>query len=453
VPKITFFTQAAKDSSNEAASSEALVNLYPEQGAGDGRTAIALRSVPGEASFANTTAPLVRASAAVGGEIYIAANAGLYSVQSDGTSSLHAPIADSSITTISENGSNVTIAADGNYYVWDGSSISQPSGGILTNIGAVAYMEQYTILIERNGNRFEWTDPADPKTRNALYFTSADGRNDNCLRGIADKRYLYIFKERSIEIWYNTGASGASAFVRLGGGVIDQGLKSYSLVTRFDQGVFFIGDDGVAYIMSGGQLQSVSTPPVNVDIDASTPVQVMYYEDRGHKFCVVRFSDRPAWVYDLTTLLWHRRASLDPASAWDTVNIVSAWGNYYAMKNDGNVHLISRTDTDVAGELPRRMISKPLYMAGRKFTVSEMELLARVGASDLGRDAVAILRTSWDGGLTWSREDTRSLGDLGDYSTRAIWRRLGRGVQFAAEITVTDPADITLYSDANVVLA
>jgi len=427
------------------------VNLYPEQAAGDARTLIALRSVLGEEAFADTEVSLIRAVGFVGNTIYVAANGGLYSIDSGGSDTLLGAIADSADTTISGNGGKVTIAAGGSYYVWDGSTLSSPSGGILTSIGAVEYIEQYTILLEKDGRRFEWTDPADPETRNALYYTTADGRNDKALRAVADQRYLYIMKERSIEIWYNTGVSGSGAFVRLAGGVIDQGLKSYKLVTRFDQGLFFIGDDGVAYILAGGQLQPVSTPPVNVDIEASAPVNVGYYEDRGHKFCVIRFSDRAAWVYDLTTLLWHRRAT--GQDAWDTYEIIAAWGDYYAFKNDGNVYRMVRSDADVSGALTRRMVSKPLYMGGNKFSVAEFELLARIGRSDLSRDAKAMLRVSWDGGNTWSQETERSLGDLGDYSARAVWRRLGRGVQFAVEVKVTDAADITLYSDANVRLA
>lgn len=44
-----------------------------------------------------------------------------------------------------------------------------------------------------------------------------------------------------------------------------------------------------------------------------------------------------------------------------------------------------------------------------------------------GTDPVINLRWSDDGGHTWSSYHQRSLGKIGEYSRRVIWRRLGGG--------------------------
>lgn len=355
------------------------------------------------------------------------------------------------MTSISGNNGNVAVASGGRYFVWDGTSLTQPSGGAFTGAGSVAFIDQDTIITEPEGRKFEWTSPADPKTRNALSFATKEARDDKIIRAVADRSYLYLMGETSIEVWRNTGASGAGRYVRLPGGVIDQGLKAYRLVKRFDQGVFFIGDDSVAYIMAGQQPVPVSTPSVHTDLQEATPTSCFYYEARGHKFCVIRFADRPSWVYDITTQLWHRRLSgVGLGTAWDVDEAVQAFGHWHCFTLLGQVDRLASIQTDRGATLRRWVVGKPIYNGGEQFSVSELEFLCRVGQSDIGRDARVMLRVSFDGGKTWSREITESLGDLGDYDARAKFYALGRGEQFTPELSISDPADITVYSDANV---
>jgi len=305
-----------------------------------------------------------------------------------------------------------------------------------------------TILTEKGGRRFEWTTNADASTRNALYFATKEGRGDDILHAIPYGRQLYLFGEESTEVWYNTGVAGAGRYQRLAGGVIDQGLKSRKLVVRFDRGIFLIGDDDVAYMIVGQGFSPVSTPSVNTDLAEATPTNVSYYEDRGHKFCSIRFDDRPAWVYDMTTQLWHRRTTGMAGGPWAVTETTSLGGSFYGATVNGTIERLTRNNADVGEPLKRTVVSKPLFFDGKKFSVQKLQFLCRMGTSDLGRDAQVMMRTSWDGGFTWSVEETASLGDLGDYGQQAEFRALGRGEQFAAEFAITDPADIQIYSDA-----
>ena len=50
-----------------------------------------------------------------------------------------------------------------------------------------------------------------------------------------------------------------------------------------------------------------------------------------------------------------------------------------------------------------------------------------------------MLRWSDDGGETWGPERWVSAGKIGNYGTRAIWRRLGRSYDRVYELVVTDP--------------
>lgn len=447
--KYSFFTQAARDESNVAASSEELVNVYPEQAPGDARTRIVLRSVPGEVLFADIAQPLVRAAATANSKFYTVAAGNLYEIMSDGSISNRGAVGNSLETTISGNGANVCVVANGDYSVWDGATLTNPTPGAFSSFGSVTFSDYDTILTELNGRRFQWSDTADPTTLDALNFATAESRDGNILRAEVDRAQLFLFTTECVEVWHNTSVAGSSRYRRLT--VIDQGrgLKSYHLIASDAFGIFFVGNDGVAYILSGSGVMPVSTPAVQSDIEDGDADVVYYYEDRGHKFCVVRFSDRPAWVYDLTTQLWHRRQSGVERSAWGVLRMATAYGKWLGVDAFGAVVELDRANSDRGLPMARVMRGKPLYMDGNKFSVAEFEALCSVGESNLGRDAEIMLRWSRDGGQTWEGTQTASLGGLGDYGQEVSFYGLGRGESFTPELSCTDATDVVFYSDAN----
>ncbi len=450
MPKYTFFTQAARDGTTVAASSEELVNVYPEQAPGDARTRISLRSVLSESVFADTGAPIVRAAEVANAKYYLVASGDLYEIGSDGTTYNRGAVGNSLETSISGNNGNVCVVANGDYSVWDGASLTTPTPGAFSSFGSVEFSDYDTILTELNGRRFQWSDTADPTTLDALNFATAEARDGNILRAMVNQAQLFLMTEACVEVWRTTGVSGASRYRRLT--VIDQGrgLAGYHLVCKGAFGIFFIGNDGVAYILSGSGIMPVSTPAVQTDIQEGNATAVYYYEDRGHKFCVIRFSGRPAWVYDLTTQLWHRRQTGVERGSWGIQRMALAYGKWLGADDDGIVVELTRSNSDRGQPLLRLMRGKPIYMAGEKFSVAEFEALCSVGESNLGREAQLMLRWSRNGGQTWVGTKTASIGDLGDYDAQARFYALGRGESFTPEVSCAETTDVVFYSDANV---
>jgi len=58
----------------------------------------------------------------------------------------------------------------------------------------------------------------------------------------------------------------------------------------------------------------------------------------------------------------------------------------------------------------------------------------------------AMLRWSNDGGSTWSKEYWVSIGQLGKYRNRAIWRRLGTARDRIYEVAISDPVNAVIVS-------
>jgi hypothetical protein len=446
VAKYTFFTQAARDESNVAASSEELVNVYPEQAPGDARTRVVLRSVPGETVFADISQPLVRAAEAAAGAFWTVAAGNLYQVQSDGSVLNRGAVGNSDATSISGNGTNVCVVANGDYSLWNGTTLTNPTPGAFSDFGSVAFSDYDTILTELNGRRWCWSNTAAPGTLDALNFATAEARDGDILRATVNASQVFLMTEKCIEVWRTTGVSGATRYRRLT--VIDQGrgLKGYHLLATDAFGIFFIGNDNVAYVLSGSAMTPVSTPAVQSDIVAGSPVACYYYEDRGHKFCVIRFSDRPAWVYDFTTQLWHRRQSGVERDPWGVLRMAFEHGKWLGVDEFGVVVEMARTNSDRGSPMKRIMRGKPVYMDDRKFSVAEFQPLCSVGEST--GDANILLRWSWDGGKTWEGPQTASAGDLGQYETKVQFYALGRGEHFTPEVSCADATDIVFYSDA-----
>lgn len=446
---VEFVGQTRADADNATAAPAKLVNLYRER-LGE-RTV--LKSVPGMVSFSSLATVLGRQMIEVNDTLYAVAGGFLYSVDSAGNDTSLGSVTDDIDTTMAGYSTNVMVTAGGNYYVWDGSTFGAVTGGAFSNVGSVTFLSGWTILTEKNGSRFEWTELQDPSTRNALYVATAEANDDPLRRGLVSGGNLYLFGHHSTEIWGLTGQAGASAFARLAGGVIDTGLKSSALAVDTGGSVFFVGDDDLVYLMAGAGLRNVASPAVSTAIAQGSPTNVFYYEEDGHKFCVVRFSDRPAWVYDMAMDEWHERATGNELEEWSAVASARVYGRWMVVDNTGTVSSLQRVNTDLGATMLRKAVSNTLEVNGDRFRVSMMEVRARTGFSDLGRDAQIILRLSGDRGATWGPPKPRDIGGLGNYSDRAVWRSLGQFRTLTAEISMGDATDAPIFADMRLEIA
>lgn len=440
---IEFIGSTRQDGDNIGANPARLVNLYRERVG----NRMVLKGVPGQTTFVDLNDVLGRAVTEVGGTLYAVSGGALYSIDSAGTATSLGAIADDEDTFMEGYASNVTVAAGGNYYVWDGTTLSTVTGGAFTSIGSIAFLSGYTIITEKNGSRFQWSDIQDPGTLDGLQFATAEGVDDILLRAITHGGNLYLFGKASTELWTLTGAANANAFSRLAGGVIDRGLLAPKLAVDFGQGVFLVGDDGIAYLMSGATMQPVSVRGFETSVAEETPTHCFYYEVEGHKFIVVRFAGRPSWIYDISSGEWHERAVGNDHDAWNVVGAVKAYNKWRGINTLSGIVTLEGV-ADLGATILKKAISNTFDNDDNRFRVNRLVMRARTGFSDLGRDMNLILRLSGDRGVTWGTSKPRSLGSLGEHETRAVWRSLGQFRTLTAEITLGDNTDAPIYTDA-----
>lgn len=439
MPTLNLVTQSEQDADNRAANTSRMINCYLEP---VGQKMV-IKSVLGMTDFATVPTVFPRAMIEVGDLIYLVQGGALYSIDADGTVTTLASIPDSDETSISSNDGNITIAADGRYFVWDGLQLSEPTGGVFEGAGSVSFFGSLTVLTEPNGQQIQWTEIYDPKTFDALDFApSANVYDDVCLRTMPIGGSLWVFKTESIERWFNN----AGALAPVAGGAIEYGLLSYNLLAKTPNGAFFVSSEGKVILMSGG-FAPISTRAVETAIENSDPTHCYFYQDEGHDFCVIRFSDRPAFVYDISAQRWHERAEGDTFDPWSATASVKLNGKWYVAATRGDIYALERTNADASGHLVRQITSSTLQMEGNRFRVSRVEIQGRVGYSNLGRDAQLMLETSRDRGQTWSAPKARSMGGIGEFWKRMVYRALGQFRHMTVRVSCSDPAELTIENE------
>lgn len=439
---VEFVGESRQDGDNIAAAPSRLVNLYREQVG----NRYVLKGVPGQTSFCDVSSILGRAMHFVGGTLYAVGGGALFSVSSAGAATNLGAVADDEGTYMAGYGDNVLVSAGGNYYVYDGSTLSTVTGGAFASVGSVTFVGGYAVMTELDGSRFQWSALQDPATLNGLFFATAEAKDDTLLRAMEHGGNLYLFGKVSTEIWALSGGAGADAFIRLSGGVLDRGLLAAPLVASFGQGLFFVGDDGIAYILGGASIQPVSGRGFETAVAEETPTHCFYYEDEGHKFVVVRFANRPSWVYDISMGEWHERATGNLLAPWAVIGTAKAYGAWRGINAESIISTFGGND-DLGATILKRAVSSVLEGEEDRFRVARIVARARTGFSSLGRDAQIIARFSGNRGLTWSDPKPRSIGDTGEYGTRAVWRSLGLYRSLTMEISTGDSIDAPIYTD------
>lgn len=438
------FGASALDTSAQAAHPGRLYNLWSDRVAEGGRTRRLLRSVPGMVEYHNFAASPVRALFLRDDELFAVAGATLARRTSGGSNVVCGAVASTGTADMARNGADVVVAAGGTYYRWNGSALSTPTIPVAA-AGSVSFLAGRTIVTQRDGQVFCWSNIADAGTFPGLNVATAEQRDDDIVRGLVANGVLFLFGERSIEMWA-PDSFGSAAFGLIGGGVIDRGLKGFNLIQPVSGGFFFVGDDDIAYMMGGATTRPVSIAAVNTALSDGTPTSCEYWEARGHKFCAIVFSDRPAWVFDLTTEEWFERGEGE-FGAWRAVRSVEVGAGWIVGAADGKAYRLTGM-TDAGATLRRVAVSYPFYNDGAHFTLAELELFSETGTAG----NTVTVDTSRNR-RTFGNARTQALYVGRDDGEGAIFRQMGRAKDMTARVTLTGAVDVPIYADARVRLA
>jgi hypothetical protein len=117
---------------------------------------------------------------------------------------------------------------------------------------------------------------------------------------------------------------------------------------------------------------------------------------------------------------------------------------------NGNIYALSNTEYTENGTTIRRLRRCPHLTSDFNqvfFELLQLQFQPGVGLSTgQGSDPQAMLRWSDDGGSTWKNEHWKTIGKIGKYENRVIWRRLGHARDRVFEVVVSDPVKAVIVS-------
>jgi hypothetical protein len=445
-----------------------MVNLFPEIVPEGGKEPAFLQRAPG-LKFLQTvgTGPIrgLWSHQTNGKDFYVASGNEFYKLDGiNSTPQLIGAINGTGPVSIADNGTQLFIACNPTGYIYNETTgafgpIMDPD---FPGAVAVAYLDGYFVFNEPNSQKIWVTSLLDGTSIDPLEFASAEGSPDGVVAVFVDHRELWVFGTDTTEVWYNSGNLDFP-LDRIQGAFNELGCASPYSIAKMDNQIYWLGRDprgqGMVYRASGYIGQRISTHAIEWQLqqysDISDATGYTYQQD-GHSFYVLNFpSADTTWVFDVATGAWHERASLTTGAftrhrADNMCNFESniIVGDY----ENGNIYTF---DLDVYADngQPQKWLRSWRALPTGANTLTRtvqhsLQLDCETGVglnTGQGSDAEVMLRWSDDGGHTWSNEHWKSMGKIGHYGKRTIWRRLGATMKIrdrVYEVSGTDPVRV-----------
>jgi hypothetical protein len=245
--------------------------------------------------------------------------------------------------------------------------------------------------------------------------------------------------------------------------------------------------------MNGYVPERISTHAVENSLTNQTITDAVAwtYQLEGHEVYVISFPTlQLTWCFDVATRMWHKWLYTNDLGQYERCrgNCAAVFQGYVLVGDysNGKIYHLDRNIYTDDGQKVKRLRRAPHLTADLQrqyfeelqiqfqpgvgttgisvnfssanltiapdeiFPISPNEIVI-VGSGTIDPQTVttnpqAMLRWSSDGGSTWSNEHWTSIGQLGKYTNRAIWRRLGWSRDRVFEVSVSDPVKAVIVS-------
>ena len=379
-------------------------------------------------------------------------------------------------------------------------SVLPSNDGAFTGANSVDIVDNYFIYNNPGTQQWGSSDLLSTISSSTSYAFK-DGAPDKLVALIVDHREVYLMGEASSEVWTDVGAV-PFPFQRIPGTSTQQGIVAQFSLVRLGNSFAYVSRNnrgqGQIMQMEGYVPKRISTHAVEATLTNQYISDAIgwTYQLEGHEIYVITFPTlNLTWAYDSTTDMWHKwlytandgtyqRHRGNCSAVFQGLVMVGDYANgkIYSLDkqnytdNGQNIrrvrrapHLVSDLQRQYFDELQIQFqpgvgttgLSQPnsdVYI-GTNYIIYPMATFvigpnqsfvlgtkANVSINSTTTLPQAMLRWSNDGGSTWSREYWVSIGQLGKYRNRAIWRRLGTARDRIFEVAITDPVNAVIIS-------
>ena len=364
---------------------------------------------------------------------------------------------------IDDNGVQVMIVDGHNRYSYtiatNAFALIPTSDGAFVGGGVVCAVDNYLVYNLPNSQQFAATNGLSTVTP-ALSFASKYGSPDNLVSIEVNNRIVYLLGEVSTECWIDVG-SFPFPFQLIAGSSSQHGCAAQYSVARLGDSFAFLSKDskggGIICNMTGYAPTRISTHAVEQSILGKKidDAVAWSYQLEGHECYVITF---PAidltWQYDLSTGLWNKFMSSDSNGVYHRHrgNCAAYFAGMVLVGDyqNGSIYALDNSVYTESGNPIKRLRRCPHITSDlQRIFFEELQIQFEPGVgiqSGQGQNPQCMLRWSNDGGSTWSNEYWRSIGNVGQYKNRAMWRRLGNARDRVFEVSITDPIKAVIIS-------
>lgn len=379
----------------------------------------------------------------------------LYSMAADFTLTFIGNIAGTARVSIADNGTQMLVLVpNGNGYIYNHvtDTFAQITDSDFTANGnpqLVVYIDGFFCLTT-DSKKFIVSALNDGLSYNALDFGTAESDPDEIVAPIVFNNQLFIGGSQTIEAFQNIG--GADFPFQRTGLFLSKGIVSPFSIQSLQDTFVFIGagqnESPAIWTLQGNNVTKISTTAIDNELSNLTEAQItdIYswaYADKGAYF--VGFSiPSGALVYDIISQRWHERKSAieGDLGAYRVAALVRAYNQIWAGDIiDGRIgNLDDDVYTEYGTEIRRSVVTQPFQDNMESFVVPEIELTVESGVGNESSVDPQIGMARSRNAKTWSDTRYRSMGKVGQYNHRAIWRRNGRASRFELfRFTMSDP--------------
>lgn len=327
--------------------------------------------------------------------------------------------------------SSCVISIDGiGYTINQDESIVEIVGTGWSTPSSLAFIDGYVLLSVKNSRQFLRSELNGTEFTDTINF-SATQSEDNIKNIAAVNNQLYIFGERHVEVWWNSGATPDQPFSR------QDGLGSqYGTVSTNTLVIDGIGYNGVRSETIRGVFiweptaKKISVDAVDFDLEGATDIVLHTSVENGRRFIHVLIDNKKLWSFDILSQAWHERTNQIP------VDFVPDGERYYFVDSVGIHTITGNTDNDEIITCERQSPHITLKGIRMYFTMLEID-----AAGDAG---LMSLEYSNDSGRTWYNTGFSSATTLGLYN-RYRFNRLGSSHDRVFKLTWTDVGIYAAY--------
>ena len=446
------FIGSAYESESPFVSAQRCVNWYLEKSPDGGRTPFALYPTPGMSAFSALSAE-AQAVHLVNNRLFCAVSGTLYEVSTTGALTSRGPIANTGYAKMINNGVQLLILTGSLAYVLnlDTNILSSSTNAYLNGAIECVVVDGYGVFAEAASQRVRITSPYDFLTIDPNDFASAEGLPDNIVAVASLNREVWLFGERSTEIWVNTGAQDFP-FERSASTYIEFGVASPACVSKLDGSLYWIGksENGKATCLraNGYQPEMIAHHGISKWLEEADKINGLAnawaysYHERGHPFYVLTLpAVGKTFAFDPLISQWHERSYFASRETHHPVKSAVSFNGQTICAAQGITSLVNLSEenlTDFGGPIVRTRVCGVTHASQKRVLASNLELVMQTGiGSDF--DPVVKMRQSVDGGISYGDWRTETAGALGQTFRRVSFRRLGEAINRVFEVQVSDP--------------